>query len=53
MQITLDIPESLLARLNTLEQRLPQVLGLGLDELAARPSPTQLQAGARLTWRKR
>lgn len=37
MQITLDIPEELLTKLNALEQSLPQVLELGLDELTARP----------------
>ena len=37
MQITLDIPDALLTKLNTLEYSLPQVLELGLDELTARP----------------
>jgi len=39
MQITVDIPETLLIKLNALEQTLPQVLALGLDELAGRPQP--------------
>ncbi|BAU12689.1 hypothetical protein LEP3755_32200 [Leptolyngbya sp. NIES-3755] len=39
MQITLDIPEELLTRLNAIEQNLPEVLELGLDELTARPQP--------------
>jgi hypothetical protein len=39
MQITLDIPEALLSRLNALDQSLPQVFELGLDELSARPQP--------------
>ncbi|GAP96360.1 hypothetical protein [Leptolyngbya sp. NIES-2104] len=37
MQITLDIPEALLTRLNAIDQSLPQVLELALDELTARP----------------
>ncbi|MFM7450676.1 MAG: hypothetical protein ACKO24_19005 [Leptolyngbyaceae cyanobacterium] len=37
MQITLDIPEELFARLTSQNQNLPQVLELGLQELTARP----------------
>lgn len=37
MQITIDLPEALLTRLNAQEQSLPQVLEVGLDELTARP----------------
>jgi hypothetical protein len=37
MQITIDLPETLLTRLNALEQSLSQVLEVGLDELTARP----------------
>jgi predicted nucleic acid-binding OB-fold protein len=37
MQITIDLPEPLLTRLNALDQSLPQVLELALDELTARP----------------
>lgn len=39
MEITVDIPDPLLNRLNALEHSLPQVIELGLDELAARPQP--------------
>jgi hypothetical protein len=35
MRITLDIPEELATRLNSLEDKLPQILELGLRELAA------------------
>lgn len=39
MQITIDVPEALLTKLNALEQSLPQVLELGINELSARPQP--------------
>ncbi|MBD1843288.1 hypothetical protein H6F89_07710 [Cyanobacteria bacterium FACHB-63] len=39
MQITIDLPEALLTKLNALEQSLPQVLELGINELSARPQP--------------
>jgi hypothetical protein len=35
MRVTLDIPEELAARLNLLEDKLPQILELGLRELVA------------------
>jgi hypothetical protein len=37
MQITLDIPEELFTKLGTVDQNLPQVLELGLNELLSRP----------------
>jgi hypothetical protein len=37
MQITLDIPEELFAKLGTLDQNLPQILELGANELLSRP----------------
>lgn len=37
MQITLDIPEELLAKLRALNQNLPQILEIGVNELLARP----------------
>jgi uncharacterized protein YbaP (TraB family) len=37
MQITLDLSEDLARRVSGLEERLPEALALGLDELAARP----------------
>jgi hypothetical protein len=37
MQITLDIPEELFAKLGTLDQNLPQILELGANELISRP----------------
>jgi hypothetical protein len=37
MQITLDIPEELFAKLGTLGQNLPQILELGANELLSRP----------------
>jgi hypothetical protein len=37
MQITVDIPEELFAKLGTLDQNLPQILELGANELLARP----------------
>jgi hypothetical protein len=37
MQITLDIPEELLTKLGALDQNLPHVLELGLNELLSRP----------------
>lgn len=37
MQITLDLPEELLNKINGLEEQLPEVLALGLDELTSRP----------------
>jgi hypothetical protein len=39
MKITLDIPEELLSQLNSIEQPIPEVLKLGIHELAARPQP--------------
>jgi hypothetical protein len=36
MQITLDIPEELFAKLGTLDQNLPQILELGANELLSR-----------------
>ena len=35
MQITLDLPEELVSRLSLLEDKLPQILELGLRELNA------------------
>lgn len=35
MRVTLDIPEELATRLSSLEDRLPQILELGLRELVA------------------
>ncbi|MCB9079581.1 MAG: hypothetical protein H6631_18410 [Anaerolineaceae bacterium] len=35
MQMTLDVPEELVARLSALEDRLPQILELGLREFDA------------------
>ncbi len=35
MQITLDLPEELVSRLSSLEDKLPQILELGLRELNA------------------
>jgi hypothetical protein len=37
MQITLDIPEELFAKLGGLNQNLPQILELGANELLSRP----------------
>ncbi|CAN5815833.1 hypothetical protein BH23CYA1_BH23CYA1_08340 [soil metagenome] len=37
MQITLDLPEDLLDKISGLEDQLPQVLALGVDELTSRP----------------
>jgi hypothetical protein len=37
MQITLDISEELFTKLGRLDQNLPQVLELGLNELLSRP----------------
>jgi hypothetical protein len=37
MQITLDISEELFTKLGNLDQNLPQVLELGLNELLSRP----------------
>jgi len=39
MQITLELPELLLAKLNALEQSLPHALELGVNELIARSQP--------------
>jgi rubrerythrin len=35
MQITLDLPDDLVSQLNSLEDKLPQILQLGLRELNA------------------
>ena len=37
MQITLDLSEELVSRLNSVEDKLPQVIELGLRELNASP----------------
>lgn len=37
MQITLDLPEDLLTEISGLEQQLPEVIALGVDELKSRP----------------
>ncbi len=37
MQITLELSEDLAQKINGLEEKLPQALALGLDELASRP----------------
>lgn len=37
MQITLDLSEELISRLNSVEDKLPQVIELGLRELNASP----------------
>jgi hypothetical protein len=37
MQITLDISEELFTKLGSIDQNLPQVLELGLNELLSRP----------------
>ena len=37
MQITLDLSEELVSRLNSVEEKLPQVIELGLRELDASP----------------
>ena len=37
MQITLDLSEELISRLNSIEDKLPQVIELGLRELNASP----------------
>lgn len=37
MQITLDLPDDLAARLNTVQDQIPQILEFGLRELEATP----------------
>ena len=37
MQITLDLSEELVSRLNSIENKLPQIIELGLRELNATP----------------
>jgi hypothetical protein len=39
MTITLDIPEELPYQLDSIAQPIPEVLKLGIHELAARPKP--------------
>ncbi|MEL7054458.1 MAG: hypothetical protein AAGM45_22130 [Cyanobacteria bacterium J06588_5] len=37
MQVTLDLPEDLVGKINGFEDQLPEVLALGIDELTSRP----------------
>ena len=39
MQITLDLPEELVSKVDQLEDKLPQVLELGIRELTAISQP--------------
>jgi hypothetical protein len=38
MQITIDIPDDIASQLEPLKDQLPQILALGMQELAANPS---------------